>query len=144
MSGSVRLWAGIGLAALSMMIALGGCQGKEESGAPPASGGASTGPAAETRPDVMPIVEAAREDLAKRLNHPVEDVKVLEDRPVYWKTSALGCPDPGKSYQQVLTRGWLIRLTVGRAEYRYHSGENGPPFTCSPRQAEPPVRYSVD
>ncbi len=144
MSRAERVRPGIGLAALSLVMALGGCQAKNESGEPPASGAGQAASAAESRPDGSAIVEAAREDLARRLNHPIEDVKVLEDRPVYWKTSALGCPDPDKAYQQVLTRGWLIRLTVGRAEYRYHSGEDGPPFTCHPRQAEPPVPYSVD
>ncbi len=138
------LRAGIGLVALSTIIVLSGCQAKQKAGEAPATPVGQAAPAADAKPDGSAIVEAAREDLSQRLNHPVDDVKLLENRPVYWRSSALGCPDPGKSYTQVMTRGWLIRLAIGRAEYRYHSGEQGPPFTCSPRQAEPPVPYSVD
>jgi len=137
------LRAGIGFAVLSTLIAIAGCQRQQGSGeqAPVADEPAAS---AGDQPEVSAVVEAARQDLAQRLNRPVEDVKLLENRPVYWKSAALGCPEPDKAYQQVLTRGWLIRLAVGRAEYRYHSGEDGPPFTCNPRQAEKPVPFSAD
>lgn len=134
---------GLAVVAMSLTAALGGCQERRE-GEPPATGGNDQPAAVVARPSASALVEAARRDLAGRLNRPVEDIKLLEDRPVYWKTAALGCPEPDKSYTQVLTRGWLIRLTVGRAEYRYHSGVDGPPFTCHPGQAEPPMSYSED
>lgn len=134
---------GIAIAALSVTMAISGCQDRQE-GEGPGPDGNDQPAAMVPRPAASPIVETARRDLAERLNRPVEDVELLENRSVYWKTAALGCPEPDRSYPQVLTRGWLIRLTVGGAEYRYHSGIDGPPFTCSPRRAEPPVPYSVD
>jgi hypothetical protein len=134
---------GIALAVLAVTICLGACEGRQK-GEQPATVGNDQPAAVTSRADASPIVESARQDLARRLDRSVEDVKLLEDRPVYWRSSALGCPEPGKSYTQVLTRGWLIRLTVGRAEYRYHSGQDGPTFTCSPAQAESPVPYAED
>ena len=86
---------------------------------------------------------AARANLASRLGIPPEDVTLFEVRSVYWRSSALGCPDPEMSYAQVLTKGWLIRLTVDGTEYRYHAGEDGEPFTCHPRRAEPPIDFAV-
>jgi hypothetical protein len=121
--------AALGVAALSMAVALSACNAKQDAGDRPTSGEGAATPVA--------VAEPAG-------NRPIEDIKVLENRRVAWKSSALGCPEPDKSYLQVVTPGWLIRLIVGRAEYRYHSSEDGPPFTCNPRQAEPPVPYSVD
>lgn len=143
MSRRAVLYTGIALGTMAAAMMIGGCQDRQadtgEASAdapPPAAEVVDAGPSA--------VVEEARRDLAERLGRPLEDIKLLEARPVYWRTAALGCPEPDMSYAQVLTRGWLIRLLVGRAEYRYHSGENGPPFTCHPRQAEKPVPYSVD
>jgi len=134
---------GFAFVVLALMLIQGGCQGRQEGEKPAAAGNGRPAEAA-ARPSAPDIVEVAREDLARRLNRPVDDVALLEDRLVYWRTAALGCPAPDKSYAQVLTQGWLIRLTVRGAEYRYHSGVDGPPFTCSPRQAEPPVPYAVE
>jgi hypothetical protein len=136
--------AALGVAALSMAVALSACNAKQDAGDRPTSGEGAATPVAVAEPAGSAVVEEARRDLAQRLNRPIEDIKVLENRRVAWKSSALGCPEPDKSYLQVVTPGWLIRLIVGRAEYRYHSSEDGPPFTCNPRQAEPPVPYSVD
>jgi hypothetical protein len=85
------------------------------------------------------VAEMARRDLAERLGQPIEDVQILEARTVYWRSAALGCPDPEQSYAQVVTQGWFIRLAMGRSEYRYHASETGEPFTCNPRWVEPPL-----
>ena len=138
-----RLRVMTGAIALSALVILGGCQGKEEGDRVAAAGQEEVTPPAAGS-DHSAIVEAARQDLARRLNRPPGDIELLENRAVAWKSAALGCPQPDKSYAQVVKRGWLIRLAVGGAEYRYHSGEDGPPFTCNPRQAEPPLPLSAD
>jgi len=138
-----RLRVATGAIALSALVILGGCQGKEEGERAAVASHNAAAPAAAVTGESA-IVEEARQDLARRVNRPPEEVELLENRAVAWKSAALGCPQPDESYAQVVTRGWLIRFAVGGAEYRYHSGENGPPFTCNPRQAEPPLPVSAD
>ena len=38
--------------------------------------------------------------------------------------SSLGCPEPGRSYLQVLTPGYLIILQLGNETYEYHAGRS--------------------
>jgi hypothetical protein len=81
-------------------------------------------------PALQPLVEQAMQDLALRLEIPVEQINLLEVRQVNWPDSSLGCPQPGTAYTQAPQEGLLIRLGVGREMYFYHSGENQIPFLC--------------
>ena len=38
--------------------------------------------------------------------------------------SSLGCPEPGRSYLQVLTPGYVIVLQLGSETYTYHAGRS--------------------
>jgi hypothetical protein len=76
------------------------------------------------------MVNQAREDLARRLSVPADQVEVLEVRAVVWPDSSLGCPKPGRVYAQVLQEGLLIRLSVDREMFFYHSGGTQAPFLC--------------
>lgn len=121
---------------LLSLLAITACQMERESND---DGDAIASPAGQPQAAL-----AARADLASRLDISTDQVEILEARSVYWRSAALGCPQPGYSYAQVLTPGWFIRLAVGRSEYRYHAGEKGAPFTCDPRRAEPPQDYAID
>jgi hypothetical protein len=68
------------------------------------------------------MVDKVRTDLATRLGIPEEQVKVMSVGPVEWPTSALGCPDPTKSYMDVITPGQRIVLSAMGKEYAYHTG----------------------
>ena len=137
----IRPWAAVLIVAAVMT----GCEAGTENGP-------ETAAAPSTETSVIPVqaddgsavAEAARRELSERLGQPIDRVEVLETRSVYWRSAALGCPDPEKSYSQVLTKGWFIRLAVGRSEYRYHAGETGDPFACDPRWAEPPMEYAAE
>lgn len=76
------------------------------------------------------IVEQAVADLAAHLNVPEGSIEVMEAKPVTWPDAAVGCPEPGKLYAQVLVDG--ARIVLGHAErvYLYHSGSDGEPFLC--------------
>lgn len=76
------------------------------------------------------LVQVAVQDLVKRLDIPVEQIKLLEIREVVWPDASLGCPQPGMVYAQVLQDGLLIRLGVENQMYFYHSGESQDPFLC--------------
>jgi hypothetical protein len=101
---------------------------------PPAS---ATAPAAMTPGHGLPAnmlglpqVEQATVDLATRLNVPPADVEVVSVTAVTWPNGALGCPQPGMAYAEVLVEGLLIELAHGGAVYNYHSGGSEPPFLC--------------
>ena len=75
-------------------------------------------------------VSQAKEDLSVRLDIPVENIKVLEVRPVNWPDTSLGCAEPGSNYAQVSQERMLIRLSAGGEMYFYHSGAEQRPFLC--------------
>lgn len=93
--------------------------------------GATTLPATSTPPVVQPagtpvtpsdaVVRLALADLAAQLKIPEANIVVKSISAVSWPTSALGCPQAGQMYLQVVTPGYRIILTAGGADYEYHS-----------------------
>jgi hypothetical protein len=76
------------------------------------------------------MILTAKEDLAQRLNLPVDEVVLLEWKAVTWSDSSLGCPEPGQNYLPVLQDGYLLRIGAMGKVYQYHSGEDYSPFYC--------------
>jgi len=76
------------------------------------------------------MVMQAKKDLAHRLSVESDKINLLEVRAVIWPDTSLGCPQPGRIYNQVQQDGLLIRLKVGERMYFYHSGEDLDPFLC--------------
>jgi hypothetical protein len=72
-------------------------------------------------PRMPPVVTRARESLARDLAIDVDDVNVIEVRPMEWRDSALGCPRPGMSYMQLTIQGYLVRLEAQGKRYEYHT-----------------------
>jgi hypothetical protein len=79
---------------------------------------------------LAPFVAIAVDDLAARLDVPPDSIDVLTAVLVVWPNGALGCPEPGRSYTQVMTDGSVIELGVDGLVYRYHSGGSTTPFPC--------------
>ncbi len=65
--------------------------------------------------------QAAREDLAKRLDVPLEEIAVEETESVTWPDSSLGCQTPGGEYLPISVHGLRLTLSYGRQQFRYHS-----------------------
>ena len=76
-------------------------------------------------------VDAAIEDLAKRLGIPAEQVSVISQTEKTWPDRSMGCPRKGMMYAQVLTDGSELILTAGNKRYAYHSGGGKPYFYCA-------------
>lgn len=79
----------------------------------------------------------SRLDLATRLGVEMEAVSVSGSTPVKWRSVALGCPEPGKTYDPMLVPGVMIMLRVGKDIYRYDSLPGREPFYCPADRAEP-------
>ncbi|MHB9132818.1 MAG: hypothetical protein ACYDBB_17250 [Armatimonadota bacterium] len=69
------------------------------------------------------IVATCREDLAQRLKVPVKDIEVIEAQAKVWPDAALGMPEQGKMYAQVLTPGWRIVLEARNTRYLYTASD---------------------
>lgn len=81
----------------------------------------------------------AREDLARRLDVPLESIRTVVARRVTWNNGALGCPEPDMMYTQALVPGYFIRLIADDQSYAYHGSDGQQPFFCpADRSNEPP------
>ena len=88
-------------------------------------------------PGLEPLIQQAIDDLAKRLDVGVENIKVLRTESTIWPDSSLGCPQPGMAYLQVPEDGALIVLQVDSALYEYHNGGNRGLFLCEKNMKDP-------
>jgi len=92
----------------------------------------------KTRP-LSDVVQTAINDLASHLSVSVDTIEVVEARAVTWRSSALGCPQPGAFYMQALAEGALVILRHGDQVHRYHAGNDGVPFRCTASHPEEPM-----
>lgn len=66
------------------------------------------------------LIELARADLAQRQGVDVGQIFVQSVEQTAFRDASLGVPDPGQTYAQVVTPGYVIRVIVGGKVYRYH------------------------
>lgn len=131
----------IGILALSVLTSI-ACSSNQDGGAP--VGNEHTGidekeVAVVTRMTPREQVDFSKQDLATRLGLGVDVIKVSGATSVHWRTGALGCPEPGMSYTDVLVPGIWIVLQVNNRAYRYHATLYGQPFHCPDERAEAPA-----
>lgn len=88
---------------------------------------------------LVQATEAARRDLAAKLEIEPEAIEVIERRRVTWRNGAMGCPEPGMAYTQALVPGYWIRLRSGEEQFDYHGARDGSPFLCPADRAESPL-----
>jgi hypothetical protein len=125
---------------LLMLSLLLGCAGN----VPTATGDGLSGAAAE--PPVQPIaptevpaptstpdaqsraVQVAIEAFATELGVSADEIRLVSATPMTWPNSAMGCPEPGMNYLQVITAGFKVILAAGaiQADYRVNDGSLGP------------------
>jgi hypothetical protein len=84
-----------------------------------------------------PDEAAAIADLAAREGVEPAAITTVSVEEVTWRDSALGCPEPGMNYLQVLTDGVRIVLELDGVRYEYHGGGSRPVFYCA--NPEPPL-----
>ncbi|MCW5849829.1 MAG: hypothetical protein KIT87_07075 [Anaerolineae bacterium] len=75
-------------------------------------------------------VRAAQADLAQRLGIAAQSIQVAEATEVEWPNLALGCPEPGMMYGQVIVPGFRVVLKVGSQQYDYHGDRKGTMKLC--------------
>lgn len=81
----------------------------------------------------------AQTDLARRLGVTAQSIQVSAAEAKEWPNSALGCPEPGMMYMQVITPGYQVVLTVGGKNYPYHGDRSGAMKLCEIINGTPTV-----
>lgn len=67
----------------------------------------------------------AREDLAQKLNIPVDEITIVSVEQVEWPDGCLGVHTPGIMCIQVITPGYRVILEANGELYEYRTNENG-------------------
>lgn len=75
------------------------------------------------------LAQQAIEVLAAELNIPQNTITIDTVKAVDWRDSSIGCPQPDRSYLQVITPGHRITLRVDGAFHFVHEA-NGRAFVC--------------
>lgn len=83
------------------------------------------------------MIQNATQDIVQKFSAAPEQVIVVEAREVTWSNSGLGCPQPDMAYAEVLTPGYLVKLSYNDIEFEYHAGPDGALFRC--KNPIPPV-----
>lgn len=76
-------------------------------------------------------VQLAVEAAAEEAGVAVEDVRLLGYEERDWPSTALGCPQPGFSYAQVVTPGYVVQLSAGGSQLEYHTNLTSNVVLCS-------------
>lgn len=71
--------------------------------------------------DATPLVAKARLNAQERTGIAASRWRVTEVTAKEWSDTALGCPQPGQVYSQVVTPGYLIRLESSGRKLEYHT-----------------------
>ncbi|MFW6075731.1 MAG: hypothetical protein ACOC9Y_09055 [Chloroflexota bacterium] len=101
----------------------------------PAVSPTPTGPATvpDSAADLPPVVLALRDDLATELDLPRSDVRVMSLREQQWSSTALGCPEPGRFYAQIVTGGYEVEILIGEETRLFHVSDDGRVVDCTNR-----------
>jgi hypothetical protein len=88
-------------------------------------------------PDVYPApVRAAVNAAAAEAGVEPERILVVSFEDREWPSTALGCPQPGFSYAQVVTPGYFVLLRVDDAEFEYHTNLANSVVLCASAQVD--------
>ena len=110
-------------------LVLSGCGGGEEAQTTNARSVTPDGEVAQLNSDDTDIAQMAVEVLAEDLNIPIANIEVDTVRSVDWRDASIGCPQPDRSYPQVITPGHKITLRVDDTFHYVHEA-NGRAFVC--------------
>lgn len=97
---------------------------------------------------IQSLLPALLDDAARRSALPAARLRVVAMETVVWRDGALGCPQPGRLYSQVLVPGYRVRIapiddaSVGALDY--HVSDRGGWLFCPAGRAEPPLPRDAD
>jgi len=81
-------------------------------------------------PQLGVLMEAVRLNLSTEIDVPLGEITIVSAEPMTWPNAALGCPQEGMAYAEVLVEGALITLEAAGQQYTYHTGGTGNFVLC--------------
>jgi len=109
-----RIWPVLGILLISILI-LSACSisGNDQ-------------PVEESEPlelpeDVESLVMLAKFDLTIKTGVDIEDIKTKSIEENLFEDASLGVPEPGVTYEAMVTPGYIIILEAGGEMYQYHA-----------------------
>lgn len=84
-----------------------------------------------------------QDDLARRASVKPDAITVVSATEQQWPDGALGCPQPGQMYTQMIVPGYRVVLQASGNRYSYHSDTRGNFVVCSNGMAFKPVREPI-
>ena len=72
-------------------------------------------------PEAAAAVDSALDDAASHLGVSKDQLSVAQVQAQQWPDSSLGCPQPGQLYSQIVTPGYLVRISGSGTELEYHT-----------------------
>jgi hypothetical protein len=96
---------------------------------------------------IQSLLPALLDDAARRSALPAARLRVVSLEAVVWRDGALGCPQPGRLYPQVLMPGYRVRIApidASASALDYHVSERGGWLHCPAGQAQPPLPREAD
>lgn len=99
--------------------------GTPAAGTPTASSPTPAGAGADIPDAAVIAVEMVITEAAAHLGIPESDIQVTRVEAAEWPDSALGCPEQGGFYAQVITPGYVIIVTGAGETLEYHTDITG-------------------
>lgn len=107
-------------------------------------------PAATAMPGIVPPTPEAQAAAAAALGQAATRLGVGQDQlrleavaPREWPDSSLGCPQPGLSYLQVVTPGYVVVIVGPDGRLEYHTDTRGRAILCHEHDAPGWVGHSA-
>ena len=91
--------------------------------------GLSPTPSVEQDDEAQDLIARAKADLANRRSVSRNEIKVEQVEKVEFPDASLGVPEPGEMYAQVVTPGYIIRLSLDNRVYEYHAADERAVYT---------------
>src|SRR6188508_1760077 len=102
-------------------------------------GAQPTGESVNTASMPRVVRRAVVADAARRFQVAETAVVLANAEQVTWGDGSLGCPQPGRSYTQMLVEGYRVTATTAAGRLLYHTDTRGNVATCAspPRSQRP-------
>lgn len=86
--------------------------------------------------DPSRAIAAAEQALGEALGLPLDDIDVDSIERVEWPDASLGMPEPDNIYAQIITPGYVIKLTTEGQTYTYHASDERAVFVSQEGKAD--------
>lgn len=103
----------------------------------PSNDTAVTQGSGEVPPQLLAIFQ---DDLARRALVKHDAITVVSATEQQWSDGAMGCPQPGQMYTQMIVPGYRVVMQAAGNRYAYHSDRRGNFIVCSNGLSFPPVK----